>query len=149
LGWAGFEFSLDEFDRAVNRTPLIALLLPATAQFQNAVNREDVRYRSLLVTLAAQAHLRDHSQFPNNAEELIPDYLAEIPTDPFSPASEPLIYRRTGDDAVVYSRFENEVDDGGTEVSFDESAGTEPLDYGLRIIHPFGRPLTAPQPVSP
>jgi hypothetical protein len=113
----------------------------------NLIDRDEARYRCLIVSLAAQAYFRDHGEFPADANELVPGYLDELPDDLYSPTPAPLIYRRDGHGAVVYSRFENEIDDGGSVVDYDERIANEDLpDFGFRIRNPFDRPLSAPKP---
>jgi len=144
-----YHWDAQEFESALDRSILAKLLLPATSQFLNATDREAIRYRCLLVALASQSYFRDHGEFPADANELVPEYLDEIPDDLYSPTPAPLQYRRNGDDAVVYSRFENEIDDGGTEVSYDDlRIGQDLLDFGFRIRNPFGKPLRAPKTKS-
>lgn len=117
------------------------------AKYLEALDKDEVRYRCLTVALAAQAYFRDHGEFPADAKELVPGYLDELPDDLYSPTPAPLIYRRDGHGAVVYSRFENEIDDGGTVVDYDERIANEDLpDFGFRIRNPFDRPLIAPKP---
>ncbi|HSG72478.1 MAG TPA: hypothetical protein VLA12_18850 [Planctomycetaceae bacterium] len=111
------------------------------------IDRDEAHYRCLTVALTAQAYFRDHGEFPADARQLVPEYLEEIPDDLFSPTPAPLIYRRDGDGAVVYSRFTNEIDDGGIEVDYDErTTRGDLLDLGFRIRNPFDLPLKAPTP---
>jgi hypothetical protein len=111
------------------------------------IDRDEARYRCLTVALAAQAYFRDHGEFPADANQLVPEYLKEIPDDLFSPTPVSLIYRRDGEGAVVYSRYTNEIDDGGTEVSYDEKrTGGDVLDFGFRIRNPYHEPLKALKP---
>ncbi len=113
----------------------------------NTADRDEARYRCLTVALAAQAYFRDHGEFPEKADELVPDYLDEIPDDLYSPTPAPLLYRRDGNGAVVYSRFINGIDDGGREIEYDErTTAGDLLDFGYRIRNPFNRPLAAPKP---
>ena len=48
---------------------------------------------------------------PKSLDELVPDLLPEIPTDPFD--GKPLRYRATTDGFVVYSVYQDKRDDGG------------------------------------
>ena len=48
---------------------------------------------------------------PGNLSELVPDYLAVIPTDPFDGL--PLKYKKTSPKYIVYSVGWNREDDGG------------------------------------
>ena len=111
------------------------------------IDRDEARYRCLTVALASQAYFRDHGEFPDKGIELVPEYLDEFPDDLYSPTPAPLLYRRDGIGAVAYSRFTNEIDDGGTEVDYGESSTPiDLLDYGYRIRNPFEQPLVAPRP---
>lgn len=119
----------------------------ALTGYLDGIDRDEARYRCLTVALAAQAYFRDHGKFPEKAAELIPEYLEETPDDLYSSTPAPLLYRRDGLGAVVYCRFENELDDGGVAVNFEENAGSGlSLDYGYRIRNPFSQPLAAPKP---
>ncbi len=107
------------------------------------IDRQQARNACLQVALAAQAYYRDHDEFPARAADLQPHYLTSLPDDPYVPRPMPVIYRRTDDEAVVYSRFTNEIDDGGTTVTFDEAAGMELHDFGYRIRTPRKLPTVA------
>ncbi len=104
----------------------------------DAVDREQARYACLQVALSAQAFHRTHGEFPERLADLLPQYLSSLPDDPYAPKPTPVIYRRTGDDAVVYSRYTNGVDDGAATVTFDEAVGggMGPTDFGIRIRTP-------------
>ena len=112
----------------------------------NAIDRKQARLSCLRVALAAQAYFRDRGEFPNQLDELEPDYLASLPDDPFAPQPAPLIYRRTGDEAAVYSRFSNEIDDGGNFITYSEARGTDLRDFGIRIRTPHDAAVVAPDP---
>ncbi|MBD3673638.1 MAG: type II secretion system protein [Planctomycetaceae bacterium] len=140
----------DNYEQAMDRSIVAKMMLPSFASIIDSTDREIMRYQSLRMALAAQAYFRDHGNFPLDAADLVPEYLDEIPDDLYSPTPAPLIYRRDGDGAVVYSRFRNEVDDGGTKVTYREvkDSGDGLTDYGVRIRHPLGKPLRAPKPFS-
>lgn len=116
------------------------------AGFLDSMDRNSARSACLQVALAAQAYHRNHGQFPDQLADLQPDYLLSLPDDPYAPEPMPVIYRRTDDEAVVYSRFTNEIDDGGTTVTFDEARDKEPPDFGFRIRTPRMLPVVAPKP---
>ena len=111
-----------------------------------SIDRQQARYACLQVALAAQAYYRDHDEFPGQLADLQPDYLISLPDDPYAPRPMPVIYRRTDDAAVVYSRFNNEIDDGGTTVTSDEALGEALRDFGYRIRTPRNLPVVAPEP---
>lgn len=68
----------------------------------------------LAVALAIQAWRAEHSDPPPGLSALVPEYLAEIPVDPFTPRR-PLCYR-PGRQPVVYSVGPDGEDDGGRPV---------------------------------
>jgi len=65
----------------------------------------------LLASLARQSWHADRGGYPATLDELVPEYLATVPTDPFG--DRPLTYRRTADGYQLYSLGPNRVDDGG------------------------------------
>jgi hypothetical protein len=77
----------------------------------------ELHFRSLtcveaaLATLAIAQYHREHGQYPESLEELVPAILPRVPTDYAD--LRPLRYRRTGDDYLLYSIWSNGVDEGG------------------------------------
>jgi hypothetical protein len=68
--------------------------------------------RTSTAALAIERFRRAHSgEAPAILSALVPDYLAAVPLDPFS--GQPLGYRRSAEDYVVYSIAQNHADDGG------------------------------------
>jgi hypothetical protein len=96
-----------------------------------------------MVALACQLHRREHGAFPEKLEGLIGASLDAIPIDPYSPAGEPLRYRRDGEEAVVWSIGENGTDDSG-DVDWPPAPSVMPArprgaiatDIGFRIQPP-------------
>ena len=66
-----------------------------------------------VIALALELYRRDHETLPGTLDALTPDYLAEVPHDPFS--GEPLIYRVEGGDYLLYSVGRTGRDDGGSK----------------------------------
>jgi len=64
--------------------------------------------RLLRVALELRAQKLEHGAYPDTFQ---------TPLDPFSPASQPLIYRRTATDYLLYSVGPDGVDDGGKVIS--------------------------------
>lgn len=114
--------------------------------FLDSIDRQQARYACLQVALAAQAFYRDHDEFPERLTDLQPDYLSSLPDDPYASVPSPVIYHRTKDEAVVYSRFTNQLDNGGTVVTFDEARGAKLRDFGFRLHTPHVDPVVAPSP---
>ena len=115
------------------------------ASHLEAIERCKVRSACLQVALVSQAYHRRHGEFPDELSELQPKYLAELPDDPYSPDPASVVYRRTGEEAVVYSQYTNGEDDGGAIVTHEEARGAYLPDFGLRIRAPdSSRPVAAP-----
>jgi hypothetical protein len=82
-----------------------------------------VNHRLVLTMLALRRFELDQGRLPERLEELVPNYLKEVPLDEFS--GKPLIWNR--DKLRLYSVSENGVDDGG---SFTERRKSDELDFG-------------------
>lgn len=51
------------------------------------ISKSRVRRDAALVVIAAERYRRQHGQFPESAEELVPMFLAEVPIDPYTKKS--------------------------------------------------------------
>jgi hypothetical protein len=101
---------LPRFQRATET--LVGRFPGAIPSYMLAVaNRRDALLRLLQADLAIRLFLHQHKRLPEKLDELVPEYLDSVPVDPFS--SQPLIYRRTGDEFVLYSVAADGTDDGG------------------------------------
>lgn len=84
-------------------------------QFREHLEKADLRHQVqvnlLLAELALLCHRDDHGAWPDRLDALVPDYLPEVPLDPL--AGQPLVYRRTDDDYLLYSVGTDRQDDGG------------------------------------
>jgi hypothetical protein len=80
--------------------------------------RNEARTRLLQTDLAILAFQLEHNRYPDRLDELVPSLLREIPVDPY--CDKPLIYRREGDEYLLYSAGPNGVDDGGQRVSWEQ-----------------------------
>lgn len=123
-----------ELDRALQRTNLLKAIILSTSVFYDATDRELARHRCLLVALAAQAYYRVHNRFPDELEQLVPDYLSKVPADPFSPTAAPLRFVSEQDQLCVYSVSLNGADDGGAGIM--PQTGGNSLDEGIEIHAP-------------
>jgi hypothetical protein len=95
------------------------------------------RYRTeeyaLLATIAILRYKAEKGQLPDDLEQLVSaGYLRELPMDPYSDGS--LVYKRVGDDFVLYSVGADFDDDGG--VGSDWGRG----DTGDQVFWPVERP---------
>lgn len=63
------------------------------------------------IALAVIRYQRQHGKLPESLNELVPEFLPEIPLDPID--HRPLRYQRRDDGFIVYSVGTNQIDNGG------------------------------------
>jgi len=73
--------------------------------------RCQARMRTLICTLAVHLRAIDHGSEPEALAALVPDYLDQLPTDPFT--RQPLRYRNDAKGHLIYSVGPDKKDDGG------------------------------------
>ena len=90
-------------------------------QSWRAIQRAEMRHqriiahvRLLIGELAVRCYQSEQGRLPARLDELVPSYLAKVPSDPFSRHS--LVYRPQGTNWLLYSVGEDGVDDGGKPV---------------------------------
>ncbi len=92
--------------KALERTPIDApplakMFTPAWVKCHIAFRRGRAQGRCAVVAVAVERYRLQHGQWPADLAALKPEYLAEVPTDPYT--DEPLKYRKTADGVVVFS----------------------------------------------
>ncbi|HUY87961.1 MAG TPA: hypothetical protein VMV10_04420 [Pirellulales bacterium] len=78
---------------------------------RNSFDWNGARTRLLSCDLAIRLYRADHGKLPERLERLVPTYLRELPTDPFS--GRPPVYRPGGEAFLLYSIGPDRKDDGG------------------------------------
>ena len=86
--------------------------IPNYFYYELGRNRGRCSTRLLMIDLALRAYQADHRDYPAKLESLTPQYLTEVPLDPFSGKS--FVYRPSEKDFVLYSVGGDGVDNGGT-----------------------------------
>jgi hypothetical protein len=87
------------------------LLIPSYERLHEAFLRHHAGQRCLAAALAAERFRRDQGRWPGSLAELAPQYMKQVPTDPFD--GHPLRLKRTDDGLVIYSVSQDGTDDGG------------------------------------
>lgn len=85
------------------------ILLPVEIFYREAVNT--AKLDGLRIALALKIYRAEKGEYPDSLAVLIPEYLSELPKDPFTGKN--YIYHRKGKSFSVYSAGINEKDDGG------------------------------------
>ena len=113
------------------------------AEFQNAAQR-----RAAAVALAIRLYEVDHGgKRPTKLAELVPGYLAEVPSDPFSAAGQAMGYVANAPNPFLYSVFMNGTDEvaAGTwapELSDEGRWRTPDVVFFLQRVPPTTGPAT-------
>lgn len=90
---------------------LSILSLPAMEASVRAVIRAEFLMDACRVALAMEAYRRQHSVYPNELDDLVPELLSAVPVDPFD--GRLIRYRTTPHGYVLYSVGDDLRDDGG------------------------------------
>lgn len=91
---------------------LIELLLPASGRASEIAYRGKMHYEAVLTILALERWRLEKDHYPASLNDLkAAGLLRELPDDPYSDKS--LVYKRTGDDCILYSVGPNFKDDDG------------------------------------
>ncbi|MCA1595746.1 MAG: hypothetical protein LC772_04910, partial [Chloroflexi bacterium] len=97
---------------AVPGDPVSQMLAPiyTHADFKPTLDRTE---NSLLEgSLALRAYRLEHGHYPARLDEMVPEILKRVPTDPFA-AGQPLRYHRSDGACILYSVGPDGKDDGG------------------------------------
>lgn len=105
----------------------VGMLLPAVRKISEADDRAEQTFRNVLVASALAAYSADNKKYPEQLADLVPKYMAKVPSDVFNGGD--VIYKKTDAGYLLYSVGSNAKDDGGTLLT-DDSRGD---DLGVRM----------------
>lgn len=114
--------------------PLTLLLLPALSAAGQAATRNEAERDAARVAVAIERFRLREGRLPEKLDELVPDFLASVPSDPFG--TWPLRYRADETEYLVYSAGPNGVDDGGQA----DSPPGQPADLVVRVRRKDAKP---------
>ncbi len=114
---------------------LLSTMLPATTAAFNAEDRTNTQLELTRLAAALAVYCAEQGAYPEQLADLVPGVLAKLPVDLYSEKS--FLYERKDDGGyLLYSVFENGIDDGGDscmngEVIDGEWGGMQPegFDY--------------------
>lgn len=102
-----------EIEKIMEGNPLVQIFCPAFVRVAQIFARCGADTDALITTLALLRYKSDKSQLPEKLDELVSaGYLKALPIDPFS--GSPFVYKRLGDDFMLYSFGVDCDDDSGT-----------------------------------
>lgn len=87
----------------------------ATREGRLAFERNDVQAALLLTQVALRGHHLEKGAYPDTLQNLVPNFLSNVPLDPFD-VQKPLRYHRVGDSYLLYSIGPDGVDNKGVPI---------------------------------
>ena len=96
--------------------------------------------------IAAERYRMKHGKWPGKLGDVVPEFLAGVPNDPFD--GTPLKLAKTADGIVVYSVGYDGVDDGGKLNRKQPMAPGADIGYQLWDKEKRARPASPPKPVE-
>lgn len=117
------------------RHSLAKMLMPPLANTTVLMAQIRAEMATVRAAIAVEQHRLAHGVFPGSLAELVPTYLAAVPTDPFT--GKPLLFRAMDSAFVVYSVGRDRADDGGSVERVEDEK--RPRDTGVRLLPPDRR----------
>ncbi len=104
---------------------LFIILFPETGRSSIYFANAQARERFIIATLAVRLFKMEKGGYPEKLDELVPEYLDEVPLDPF--ALKPLRYKKREGKWIIYSIGPDGKDDGGLKkyVPYKTEEGTD------------------------
>jgi hypothetical protein len=109
---------------------IVRILLPSLSRAVELHLKATALLECTRIGLAAERFRMHTGRLPSSIQELVPDYLKAVPSDPFN--GEPMRFVATDDGIVIYSVGEDGEDDGGL-VALQETRPRLP-DVGFRLF---------------
>jgi type II secretory pathway pseudopilin PulG len=95
---------MQEYDRQVHSHPgglMTAILMPSLSAAMQKVAIAEARRGAARLGLALYRYRAQHGRFPEKLDDVVPEFIAAVPPDPFD--GKPLRLRQTDRGATVYS----------------------------------------------
>ncbi len=94
---------------------LIGLMLPSLSGTISAEDRGATQLELTRLAAALAVYRAEQGEYPQQLADLVPEVIPELPVDLYSEKS--FLYQKKDDGGyLLYSVYENEVDDGGTNI---------------------------------
>lgn len=106
---------------------VVADSLPVLAGTFTRAAQAEARAATLDAAIATELFRRDRQRLPTTLQELVPEYLPAVPSDPF--AAGPVQYIIGEDEFLIYSVGEDAIDNQG---HVDYEPEVDPRDIGVR-----------------
>jgi hypothetical protein len=124
-----------EFNKLVSNNLFIGTLCPGLEKVVEINHRLPTDVRATQIIIAVLRYRQNKGRLPENLEQLVTTgYLEKLPIDPFG--DKPFVYKRTGDNFLLYSIGSNFTDDGGEVARDDKSKAKKYADQGDWVFWP-------------
>jgi hypothetical protein len=120
--------SSDEFMQIPREGIMTGIVFPSFNRICANSAKGNAEHNAALVGIAITRFRLDHLTLPDTLDALLPQYLPQIPIDPFD--GQPLRFRKTADDWRVYSIGPDNHDDGGTP--YDSKTHTGNISFVVK-----------------
>lgn len=101
-------------------TTMSNILMPSLARATELTYRVTAFQKMAGLALAIRLYEIDHGNRPKDLNQLVPDYIREVPIDPFDKSKGPIRYLPNATPPILYSVNSDEIDQGG---QFDSKKG--------------------------
>ena len=91
---------------------MAGIFMPGLRRSLTAFREDQVRMRALAIVAGLQSYRGKHRKWPESLDDLVRDYLPEVPVDPFDKEKKPFCYQLTKAGLRFYSVGPDRTDDG-------------------------------------
>lgn len=130
--------------KAARHGVLTSMVVPALDKYLTRVAMDEAIRAGALTGIAVDRYRLDHGAFPATLDALVPQYLDDVPPDPFD--GHPLRFIVRNDEALVYSVGPDLKDDAGAP--FDEQKKTGDMVFTVKAGPNASNPQTVPSSAS-
>lgn len=133
-----------ELDDELSRQPALAHLVSPSRRLTEVFIQWRATLRCAVCGLALERYRRDHGRWPQTLAALSPEYLKQVPADPFN--GRPLSFARVPAGVAVYSLLPDGTDRKGRcqPGPFSTNEAGKALNVGFRLWDPERRRRPAP-----
>jgi hypothetical protein len=125
----------------------VAQPLTLVVKVADACVRSRAQLRCAIAALAAERYRLAHHQWPDSLERLVPEFLRQVPVDPYD--RKPLRYQRLQDGVAIYSVGPDGKDDGGKLDRKNPVAPGTDMVFRLWNLDRRRQPPAPPEPPKP
>jgi hypothetical protein len=117
-------------DDLEEKREVASLFIASMHKVGRACRRETAQVATMRGLIAVERYRMKHKKWPAKLADVVPEFLKEVPTDPFN--GKPIRMVRVADGVIVYSVGFDGVDDGG-KLNRDRPTETEGVDFGYQL----------------